>query len=159
MIYAKIKSGSVEKYPYTIFDLKQDNSNVSFPKTLDDSILNAFGAYEVKTGDKPTYNKQTQTIVKKDIPELVDGVWTLKWETKERTQDEIDIIKSEAQLSIRQERNDLLNDCDWTIVSDSPLSTDMIAKWKTYRQELRDITKQSTFSEAVPSVTWPTEPS
>ena len=52
-----------------------------------------------------------------------------------------------------------LEQCDWTVLPDAPLSTDMVAKWKTYRQELRDITKQSTFSEAVPSVTWPTKPS
>ena len=53
-MYAKIKDGSVEKYPYSITDLKQDNPNVSFPKVLDSTVLNSFGTYEVVTDSKPT---------------------------------------------------------------------------------------------------------
>ena len=158
-MYAKIKDGSVEKYPYSITDLKQDNPNVSFPRVLDSTTLNSFGTYEVVIDSSPTYNSVTQTINKKTIPELVNGVWTLKWEIKDKPQEEIDQDKLDSQDDIRSERNSRLASYDWTVIADAPLSTDMVAKWKTYRQELRDITKQSTFSEAVPSVTWPTKPS
>jgi len=158
-MYAKIKDGSVEKYPYSITDLKKDNPNVSFPKVLNTSTLNSFGTYEVVTDSKPTYNSVTQTINKKSTPELVSGVWTLKWETKDKPQEDIDQEKADNQADIRSDRGMELEQCDWTVLPDAPLSTDMVAKWKTYRQELRDITKQSTFSEAVPSVTWPAKPS
>ena len=158
-MYAKIKDGSVEKYPYSITDLKQDNPNVSFPKVLDSTVLNSFGTYEVVTDSKPTYSSVTQTINKKSTPELVSGKWTLKWEVIDKPQEDIDQEKADAQAEIRDERSNELNGTDWRILSDSPLSDETIAKWKTYRQELRDITKQSTFNEAVPSVTWPTEPS
>lgn len=158
-MYAKIKDGSVEKYPYSITDLKQDNPNVSFPKVLNTSTLNSFGTYEVVTDSKPTYNSVTQTINKKNTPELVSGTWTLKWEIKDKPQEDIDQEKADNQADIRNERGMELEQSDWTVLPDAPLSTDMVAKWKTYRQELRDITKQSTFNEAVPSVTWPTKPS
>ena len=158
-MYAKIKDGSVEKYPYSITDLKQDNPNVSFPRVLDSTVLNSFGTYEVVTDSKPTYNSVTQTINRKSTPELVSGTWTLKWEIKDKPQEDIDQEKAEKQADIRSERVMELEQCDWTVLPDAPLSTDMAAKWKTYRQELRDITKQGTFSEAVPSVTWPTKPS
>ena len=39
--------------------------------------------------------------------------------------------------NIRQERTDLLMECDWMGMSDLTMSAD----WKTYRQKLRDITK------------------
>tara|TARA_R100000234_G_scaffold115772_1_gene92087 strand:+ start:308 stop:784 length:477 start_codon:yes stop_codon:yes gene_type:complete len=157
-MYAKIKDGSVEKYPYSITDLKQDNPNVSFPKVLDSTVLNSFGMYEVVTDSKPTYNIVTQVINKKSTPELVSEVWTLKWEIKDKSQEEIDEIKAREQEDIRFERTSILMNCDWTIIADAPLSTDMVAKWKTYRQELRDITKQASFNNDQPSVTWPNQP-
>ena len=53
---------------------------------------------------------------------------------------------------IRQERNTLLSDCDWTQVSDAPVNQ---AAWQTYRQALRDVTSQEGFPY---DVTWPTKP-
>ena len=53
---------------------------------------------------------------------------------------------------IRQERNTLLSDCDWTQVSDAPVNQ---AAWQTYRQALRDITAQEGFPS---SVIWPAKP-
>ena len=53
---------------------------------------------------------------------------------------------------IRQERNTLLSDCDWTQVSDAPANQ---VAWQTYRQALRDITAQEGFPY---SVIWPTKP-
>ena len=159
MIYTKVKDGSVEKYPYSISDLKKDNPNVSFPRTLSTDTLNTFGAFEVKTEPEPDYNSITQTLTKKSTPELVSGVWTLKWEIKDKPQEDIDQEKADNQADIRNERGMMLEESDWTVLSDAPLSTEMVAKYKTFRQELRDVTKQSTFNEAVPSVTWPTKPS
>jgi hypothetical protein len=53
---------------------------------------------------------------------------------------------------IRQERNTLLADCDWTQVSDAPINQ---VAWQTYRQALRDVTSQEGFPY---DVTWPTKP-
>ena len=53
---------------------------------------------------------------------------------------------------IRQERNTLLSECDWTQVSDAPVNQ---AAWQNYRQALRDVTSQEGFPY---SVTWPTKP-
>jgi hypothetical protein len=52
----------------------------------------------------------------------------------------------------RATRNSLLAASDWTQVADAPVDQ---AAWATYRQELRDITTQEGFPEAV---TWPVAP-
>ena len=39
---------------------------------------------------------------------------------------------------MRQERNALLAQSDWTQMADSPLSNSKKAEWATYRQALRD---------------------
>ena len=52
---------------------------------------------------------------------------------------------------VRNKRDELLDDSDWTQVPDSPANS---SEWATYRQKLRDITKDIDLS----NVTWPTEP-
>ena len=52
-------------------------------------------------------------------------------------------------------RNQLLIESDWTVLTDSPLTTTKKTKWKTYRQALRDLPA----SEDWPNVTFPEEPS
>ena len=42
---------------------------------------------------------------------------------------------------LREKRNQLLTDSDWTVMPDSPLSDSKKDEWKTYRQALRDLTK------------------
>ena len=62
----------------------------------------------------------------------------------------------EKASAIRAQRNGLLAASDWTQVPDCPLASSVKGKWFTYRQSLRDITKQDTFPE---SVDWPEAPS
>ena len=47
---------------------------------------------------------------------------------------------TEEQLleSIRTQRNILLQECDWTQLSDSPPTTEKKLEWSIYRQTLRD---------------------
>ena len=44
---------------------------------------------------------------------------------------------------VRIERNKKLSVCDWTQLSDAPLTNVQTAAWAKYRQELRDITNQA----------------
>lgn len=44
--------------------------------------------------------------------------------------------------SVRNARNQLLKDSDWTQIADVPVNKDV---WAIYRQELRDITNQEGF--------------
>jgi len=57
-------------------------------------------------------------------------------------------------VSIRQERTGLLAECDWMAMSDTTMSDD----WKTYRQALRDITKDVDTVDKAKAVTMPEEP-
>lgn len=59
----------------------------------------------------------------------------------------------EAQADhIRLLRTEMLKETDWTQVPDAPVDQNA---WRTYRQELRDITLQEGFPSAI---VWPTPP-
>ena len=61
-----------------------------------------------------------------------------------------------AMADLRQRRNGLLAECDWVMVSDSPISDK--TDWQTYRTDLRDITEGLTTVEEVNAVVFPTKP-
>lgn len=68
--------------------------------------------------------------------------------------------KQEEPLRLlRQQRNQLLAQTDWRMVSDYPGSNQ--TEWQTYRQALRDITTQSPSLDSngnLTGITWPTPP-
>jgi len=66
------------------------------------------------------------------------------------TQEELDQRVVTQWQVIRTQRNQMLKDTDWTQVADSPVDK---AAWATYRQTLRDITKQDDPF----NITWPTQ--
>ena len=63
-----------------------------------------------------------------------------------------------AIASLRQRRNSLLASCDWTVLTDSQLTTTEKTAWKTYRQALRDITENLTTVAQVNAVVFPDKP-
>ena len=62
-------------------------------------------------------------------------------------------LTNEAELRkiIRATRNNLLQECDWTQLPDSPLTEAKRTEWATYRQALRDIleTNSTNLAETV----------
>ena len=68
-----------------------------------------------------------------------------------------DLFKVEMQ-SLRTKRNQLLLECDWIELNNAPLIDAKKDEWRTYRQELRDITNGLTTVEDVEAVVFPTKP-
>jgi hypothetical protein len=60
--------------------------------------------------------------------------------------------------SLRLKRNSLLASSDWTVLTDSQLTTTEKTTWKTYRQALRDITENLTTVAQVNAVIFPDRP-
>ena len=52
------------------------------------------------------------------------------------------------------ERNTLLNESDWTVLSDNSLTEEQKTEATTYRQALRDLPTQNGF----PNIAFPTKP-
>ena len=57
---------------------------------------------------------------------------------------------------VRNKRNRLLAECDWTSVTDSQLSDANQTSWQEYRQNLRDVPQNQNDPE---NITWPDAPS
>ena len=152
-MYAKVINGEVETFPYTIQNLYDDNPNVCFPSILTDGILDKYNTVRVVVTGEPEYDKIKYKVDKVTAVYNANRYrWETSWSLVEKTQEEYDTDTANEAVNVRIKRNNLISACDWTQLPDSPVNKDV---WASYRQFLRDITKQEGFPW---SITWPTEP-
>jgi hypothetical protein len=149
-MFVKITNGQIDKFPYTIGDLRKDNPNTSFPKNIPDSLLAEFGLVRVTEIAAPDYDSRTHRLVTQQ-PTLVDGVWTVTRAVVAKDQAQVDAEAAQKASSVRQQRDKLLAETDWRFRSDMTPSQE----WKDYCQALRNVPQQVGFPW---DVTWPTQP-
>ena len=141
----------IKTYPYSIADLKRDNPQVSFPSNPSQQLLEEFGVYYVTPTEEPRVDALTHSA-KEINPKLVDGKWVQNWKVVEHSEEELDRIYNRTSDAVRSRRYSLLSESDWTQVADAPVDA---AAWRSYRSELRDITKQEGYPF---NVQWPVPP-
>ena len=154
-MYVLAPSQTIERFPYSIDDLKRDNPNTSFPRNLSDELLADYNVYPVEPVTAPEYDYGTQNCNQVN-PTLQDGEWVATYEVTDASEEEKTERLEIASTSVREERNRRLAVCDWTQLTDQPLSESDQNAWRVYRQNLRDIPKQSGFPW---NITWPETPS
>ena len=141
--------------------LRADNPGTSFPKQLTADILDAFGYDPVLNGPAARVSGPYE-VSTRDGVEQINGQWFTKFivgpvfadsdeETAYRTK-----IDNQVAANVRAERDRKLAACDWTVLTDSPLTTAKKTEWKTYRTALRNISAAEGFPH---TMEWPTEPS
>jgi hypothetical protein len=160
MLYAEINGNSVITFPYDYDILVSHNPFTNFPQkdivtlyTGTNADLSGNQLVAVTEESAPAYNQQTEYIVLNTQPTLVNGIWTLGWTINTLTTDQQNSATTAQAATIRQQRDAKLTACDWTQTSDNPIANK--TAWATYRQALRDLTKESGFPW---DMTWPTEP-
>ena len=72
-----------------------------------------------------------------------------------------EVIENYATLAmetLRQRRNALLQECDWTQLSDCPLTPEQRVAWAAYRQALRDLPAATERLTRSTTRMWPPSP-
>ena len=119
-MFVKITNGQVDQFPYTIGNLRSDNPHTSFPKNIPEATLNAWGVYRVVDQSIPSYDQKTHKIVIGAVS-LMGDTWTRARTIESKTQAEIDGDVLQASGMVREKRNRMLSESDWTQVSDAPV--------------------------------------
>jgi hypothetical protein len=151
MFYVKLnKEGGVDRYPYTLTDLKYENKHVSFPNVIDDSITELFNLRPVTLTEPPEVN-HAQNLIRSAAPNN-KGQWFETWMIEEASPEQVEERTNAKQKDVRAQRNNLLIESDWTQIDDVPVNKQA---WAVYRQALRDLTEQEGFPW---DLTWPEKP-
>ena len=151
----------------TISEFKSLHPRTAFPKQINNLVLDSFGYDSVSEGPQASISGPYETSVYDGVEEI-DGQWFTKYivgpvftdieggETAAEQQTAYRAkIDSQVSETVRKDRDARLAACDWTVLTDSQLTTTKKNAWKTYRQALRDIPNAEGFPH---SFTWPTAP-
>lgn len=124
--------------------------NTGFPVQLTTEIINDFGGDVVLEG--PQAQPTRYQVAFRDGVQQIEGQWFTKYSVSDMEQEAKDALDAQQAKSVRDQRNTLLSNSDWTQVADAPVDKQA---WVTYRQALRDITVQAGFPW---EIEWPTQP-
>jgi len=136
----------------TVARIKEDKVvQVGLPLSLESAHpdrLYALGWRQVKGLPKPPDGsgyEYTHPFTYDADEDVVYGTWQ-----KTDVLDRINQIKAKG---VREQRDSLLDESDYSVLPDSPVKN--VDEWKAYRQALRDIPQQKDFPA---SVEWPDLP-
>ena len=118
-----------------------------------------FTIYKTDTGEilsNGTTNASIEDFILEDGQSIIEGIYEV---SEYKIIDASPIEQSiDFWETIRLQRNELLNQSDWTQVNDSPLSDSKKQEWATYRQLLRDLPATYQSVNNIADVIFPTMP-
>ena len=106
-MYIKLTNGVPESY--TIGQLRRDNPQVSFPKTIPDSTLSEYSVFPCSPTQKPAYDLATHKVVE-GTPAQVNGAWLQVWNVVPLTAEEIAAAAQALQENIVAQTQARLDD-------------------------------------------------
>lgn len=151
-MHVKVTKGVPETY--SIRQLIRDNPQTSFPKSIPNAILAAYNVFPLTPTDQPNYDIVTQNLTEGRAV-FVEGEWVQVWDVVEAPAEEVQQRTDDQAQYVRKERNRLLKDTDWVVITAYEQNQSTPEVWAVYRQQLRDIPEQEGFPF---NVTWPTQP-
>lgn len=103
-MYVKLKNGAVEKYPYSITDLRRDNSSVSIPADPNEETLILFGVYPVAETAPPAITFKERLVEQNPVK---DGlIWRQVWSVEDSDLEaHVAMIKATATSGVRSKLN------------------------------------------------------
>lgn len=100
---AKVENGIVVKYPYTIWDLRKDNPNVSFRDNPLESVWLDYNVYIVQDTERPTGD-----VVTEETPMFLGNACYQNWSERDFTEAEKSERRQAMVVEMRQARLALL---------------------------------------------------
>jgi len=121
--------------------------------------MNTFSIYNLKTGE---IEHTTTTVAEINEVGLTaeQGIIEGNYQPNEyKIVNGEAVIRTDNTLEIlRNKRNELLKESDWTQVNDCPLSDSKKQEWATYRQSLRDLPSTHQSVNNIADVIFPSIP-
>jgi hypothetical protein len=103
-MYILCNDQTIEKYPYSVKELRDSNPNTSFPKNPSDELLATWNVYKVNPTSIPSFNRVTENIIE-GTPSFHDGQWFQVWVVTNATVEEITARKAQQIEEINLQRS------------------------------------------------------
>lgn len=131
--YIKAKSG--ENWEEPIINQEYDNYS--------DEQLTEIGFHKFNPTNNPQPSPKYNSSYSYELDTSKNTV-NMVWEHNLKTGTDLSRVISLEWNNVRNIRNIMLNESDWTQMSDNDLSNESKSEWANYRKLLRDITASTT---------------
>jgi hypothetical protein len=136
-MYVLAPNEAVEKYPYSIGNLRKDNPQVSFPRNPSDATLAEYGVLPVARTERPEHDPITENL-NEGTPALVNGVWTQVWVVTPANPEEIEQRIADQNATIRDQRAAAYREEADPIFFKVQRNEAEMSEWDAKVQEIRD---------------------
>jgi len=147
MHYVQVEGDTFIRHINGFEPTQWDADNYCYAIRLTDEQVAHYGVHKKQIVTPPYFDPATQTRAEGPAL-LVDGVWKQSYVVTELDPEAVEAAAAVQWAVVRAERNGKLSASDWTQVADTPADAEV---WATYRQALRDITRQANPF----NITWP----
>ena len=142
-MYIKVNNGVTENY--TIGQLRRDNPNTSFPKSITAELLSEYSVYPVVEITRPSIDNRTQHLSRNEQATQINGAWVYEWIVTDKTEEEISQYDAQQAEDVRSKRDAKLAETDWMVIKSAETGVALSTEMTAYRQALRDITTHANF--------------
>jgi hypothetical protein len=150
MFYMKRNNGN--PYITTLQAELRKYPNLRYPTPLDKNTLEFLDLTGFFHGPEPEYDPIRQVISPTGDIIPFGNRFMVNYVVIDLDEEKVSENLSKLASEMRDKRNQLLSESDWTQVPDAPVNKEA---WALYRQALRDVTGQSGFPE---NIVWPVKP-
>jgi hypothetical protein len=136
-MHTLIINGAVEKYPYTIGNLRRDNPQTSFPKRPSNEMLEGWNVYVVARVDRPDVDPITQNISEL-TPVLMNGQWTQVWSVTDSTPEQIAERTAQQVAQAKAQRAEAYREEADPLFFKAQRDEAELTEWEAKVQEIRN---------------------
>mgnify|MGYP003138971282 CR=1 FL=1 len=135
-------------YSFIVSDKMIVKDGVGYQIPSDDTWVNSYSSLHAiqvndSSGEVEPISGENRSATAEEIKAVQD-----KWTALKTADDKAIEDAFNSWDRVRQARNHLLLDTDWTVMSDSPLSNDKKQEYITYRSNLRNIPQTYSSNDA-----------
>ena len=148
---------AIEKYPYSIGNLRRDNPQTSFPRDPSEALLAVYHVYPVRRTERPEINSLRQDLTE-DTPvrqkaRSADGTfrsddpatpqneaweWVQVWVVTDVSPEEVERRLEEQREQVRQQRGDAYRQDADPLFFQAQRGAATMDEWEAKVQEIRD---------------------
>lgn len=152
-LFIKLENGRPVGHPITELNFRRLFTHTSFPKFFTAAAVEPLGYGLYDYSNQPELSRYQKAVEVSPVRSGA-GIWVQTWQIV--GMDEAEKAEADEQQAndMRNQRNIILANSDWTQVADAPVDA---SAWVTYRQALRDITDHAAFPHLA-EADWPTKP-
>lgn len=114
-MYILVKQDQTTVYPYSFYQLRMDNPNISFPENMTDEQYAEWSVFRVESVARPQYDSNTHRVVESG-PVLESGSWKQSWTIEQLSDAEIARKAAKLQAELDKQQREYLDNTDWYII-------------------------------------------